>query len=898
MSASTSKEQSPIKGDNEMSSLSVYSNPSYKEDDSEHTDSMPASPTMTETPFIATKASKPGLDSNRNKYKETTENTDGVASDDSSSVIRSNSKPNPSAAAAGAVEPPSYDKVAVAYDTSVAVEDDAVVVTMPPSSTSIHDEAQDSTHRELVLKTRKTMPLKDFGDEVRARRDLQRFLGKPTVVLDVPHIKLYQIVDELLKKLRTDLDMDEKITAQAAKRFFTFQNEYQDSFESVDQLRETIQGVEYRPDHTNFEQTWVTTVCSLPNLKKSHVAIARLRSPVNLGTHCEEVKFVVAVIAPQKEKFTKNAVEIGRTFSSLLSDCQFRARLHDSADEKEFKQVFQSYLIGQDKKNDSKAGPTADETENTFESYSWKQVGRGVYDDLKRRWPHYKSDYVDGVIGKNTISKLLATVLFLYFACLLPDIAFGTLYQESTDGKLNVFTCILSQTIGGLAFAIFGGQPLLIMLTTAPLALYVKVIKMISDTFKLNFSAMYMMVGVWNAIFLVLEAVFNLSLLMKYSTRSTEEIFGFFIALAFSADAIKAAMTNFKLNYHFPPSVPTTNASLLMQYAGETCDAAANKCYRPENSLLFLVLMLGTLWLGITLLKFDQSPYLSARKREILADYALPISVVFFSFLGSYAFQSVKSEPFYYDPDKGFELKVPDVSSLTAGAHFAAMGLGLCLSCLFFVDQNVSAAFVNAPQNKLRKGSAYHWDLVVVAIINSFLSIFNLPWVHAALPHSPLHVRALADVEQHVTNVGTVHDEIVKVRETRLTGIISHVLIGFSLLFVSFLQYIPVSVLQGLFLYLGLSSFIGNQMFERLLLFFTEESSYPPTHYVRKVPQRQIHVFTAIQCFQLIVVSIFGFADLYYLKMIFPVIILLLLPVRHIVLPKFVEKKYLNILDC
>ena len=51
---------------------------------------------------------------------------------------------------------------------------------------------------------------------------------------------------------------------------------------------------------------------------------------------------------------------------------------------------------------------------------------------------------------------------------------------------------------------------------------------------------------------------------------------------------------------------------------------------------------------------------------------------------------------------------------------------------------------------RLKKGSAYHWDLLIVALANGFLSIFGLPWVHAALPHSPLHVRALADVEERV----------------------------------------------------------------------------------------------------------------------------------------------------
>ena len=40
------------------------------------------------------------------------------------------------------------------------------------------------------------------------------------------------------------------------------------------------------------------------------------------------------------------------------------------------------------------------------------------------------------------------------------------------------------------------------------------------------------------------------------------------------------------------------------------------------------------------------------------------------------------------------------LDSLSVGAVFGAMGLGFCLSLLFFMDQNISAALVNAPQNK------------------------------------------------------------------------------------------------------------------------------------------------------------------------------------------------------
>jgi len=41
--------------------------------------------------------------------------------------------------------------------------------------------------------------------------------------------------------------------------------------------------------------------------------------------------------------------------------------------------------------------------------------------------------------------------------------------------------------------------------------------------------------------------------------------------------------------------------------------------------------------------------------------------------------------------------------------------------------------------------------MMVVAVLNGILAYFGLPLVHGALPHSPLHVRAMADVEDRVS---------------------------------------------------------------------------------------------------------------------------------------------------
>ena len=78
---------------------------------------------------------------------------------------------------------------------------------------------------------------------------------------------------------------------------------------------------------------------------------------------------------------------------------------------------------------------------------------------------------------------------------------------------------------------------------------------------------------------------------------------------------------------------------------------------------------------------------------------------------------------------------------------------------------------------------------------------------------------------------------------------------------------------------------------------FEFKAAYPPNHYIRKVPQRMIHLFTGCQCMQLLVLCAFGFAPTPYAKMIFPVVILFFLPVRHKIIPYIIDKKFLDVLD-
>lgn len=108
--------------------------------------------------------------------------------------------------------------------------------------------------------------------------------------------------------------------------------------------------------------------------------------------------------------------------------------------------------------------------------------------------------------------------------------------------------------------------------------------------------------------------------------------------------------------------------SAAMKLIFSDLQAAEDGICRRETSLLFLLLMLGTVWMAVSLFNFNKTylctsvppspsinrvfsfplplrPYLQASKRELLADYALPCSVIILSFIGSYVFRDIPGKP-------------------------------------------------------------------------------------------------------------------------------------------------------------------------------------------------------------------------------------------------------------
>nr|XP_045013548.1 sodium bicarbonate transporter-like protein 11 isoform X2 [Jaculus jaculus] len=734
----------------------------------------------------------------------------------------------------------------------------------------------------LLHTSRKYLKLKNFKEEIRAHRDLDGFLAQASIILNETATSLDDVLRTMLNRFAQDPNHAEPNCDLDLLMAKLFTDAGAPMEGKVHLLSDTIQGVTATVRGVQYQQSWLCIICTMKALQKRHVCISRLVRPQNWGENSCEVRFVILVLAPPKMKSTKTATEVARTFATMFSDITFRQKLLKTRTEEEFKEalVHQRQLLTMTVPRAKGHSMSSLHTHRHSQPPKWKDFvpfGKGISEDIMRRFPVYPLDFTDDV-------------------------------QKTIAG----------QSIGGLLYALFSGQPLVILLTTAPLAIYIQVIRVICDDYNLDFNSFYAWTGLWNSFFLALYAFFNLSLVMNLFKRSTEEIIALFISITFVLDAVKGMVKIFWKYYyghHYTKrtsslasllSISTSpntsfhaalNTSLLASPIELATASSPNTTHSGQaTAVLSLLIMLGTLWLGYTLYQFKKSPYLHPRVREILSDCALPIAVLSSSLISSCGFQDIEMSKFRYNPSENL-FEMAQIHSLSLEAIGSAMGLGFLLSLLFFIEQNLVAALVNAPENRLVKGTAYHWDLLLLAIINTGLSLFGLPWIHAAYPHSPLHVRALALVEERVEN-GHIYETIVNVKETRLTSLGASVLVGLSLLLLPFpLQWIPKPVLYGLFLYIALTSLDGNQLFSRVALLLKEQTSYPPTHYVRRVPQRKIHYFTGLQVLQLLLLCAFGMSSLPYMKMIFPLIMIAMIPIRYNLLPRIIEAKYLDVMD-
>ncbi|PPD78828.1 hypothetical protein GOBAR_DD24236 [Gossypium barbadense] len=141
----------------------------------------------------------------------------------------------------------------------------------------------------------------------------------------------------------------------------------------------------------------------------------------------------------------------------------------------------------------------------------------------------------------------------------------------------------------------------------------------------------------------------------------------------------------------------------------------------------------------------------------------------------------------------------------------------------------------------------------------------------------------------------------IEVKEQRLSNLLQATMVGGCVAAMPLIKKIPTSVLWGYFAFMAIESLPGNQFWERMLLLFTAPSrrykvleEYHAT-FVETVPFKTIAMFTIFQTIYLFVC--FGITWVPVAGVLFPLMIMLLVPVRQYVLPKFFKGAHLQDLD-
>ncbi|KAK4437234.1 putative boron transporter 2 [Sesamum alatum] len=160
-----------------------------------------------------------------------------------------------------------------------------------------------------------------------------------------------------------------------------------------------------------------------------------------------------------------------------------------------------------------------------------------------------------------------------------------------------------------------------------------------------------------------------------------------------------------------------------------------------------------------------------------------------------------------------------------------------------------------------------------------------------------------APVDETIFDVDKDIDDLlpVEVKEQRLSNLLQALMVGCCVAAMPLLKKIPTSVLWGYFAFMAIESLPGNQFWERILLLFTAPSrrymvleEYHAT-FVETVPFKTIALFTVFQTVYLLLC--FGITWIPIAGVLFPLLIMLLVPVRQYLLPKFFKGAHLQDLD-
>ncbi|KAM6995456.1 sodium bicarbonate cotransporter 3-like isoform 2-T4 [Tautogolabrus adspersus] len=552
----------------------------------------------------------------------------------------------------------------------------------------------------------------------------------------------------------------------------------------------------------------------------------------------------------------------------------------------------------------------------------------GLVNDVRRKAPFFWSDIKDAFS-----LQCLASVLFLYCACMSPVITFGGLLGEATKGNISAIESLFGASLTGVAYSLFAGQPLTILGSTGPVLVFEKILFKFCSDYDLSYLSLRTSIGLWTAFLCLLLVATDASSLVCYITRFTEEAFAALICIIFIYEALEKLvhlgevypinmdnqldnLTFYRCQCSQPANASAealkiwSKSNLTLEnieweqlsvkecvdlkgvFVGSAC--SPNGPFVPDVLFWSVILFFTTFFLSSFLKQFKTKRYFPTKLRSTISDFAVFLTIMIMVLVD------------YLVGVPSPKLNVPDrfePTSNTRGWLISPLGTNpwwtllaaavpaLLCTILIFMDQQITAVIVNRKENKLKKGCGYHLDLLVVAVMLGVCSIMGLPWFVAATVLSISHVNSLK-LESECAAPGE-QPKFLGIREQRVTGFMIFFLMGCSVFMTSALKFIPMPVLYGVFLYMGVSSLKGIQLFDRIKLFGMPAKHQPDLIYLRYVPLWKVHIFTVVQMTCLIILWTIKASSA---AVVFPMMVLALVFIRKL-LDFFFTKRELSWLD-
>uniref|UniRef100_A0A8C4W3T1 Anion exchange protein n=1 Tax=Gopherus evgoodei TaxID=1825980 RepID=A0A8C4W3T1_9SAUR len=657
-------------------------------------------------------------------------------------------------------------------------------------------------------------------------------------------------------------------------------------------------------------------------LEKPFIAFIRLQEAVGLGALTEVAfpsRFLFILLGPRAK--VKAYHEIGRAVATVLTDELFQRVACQAQDREDLIAGIDEFLDELTVLPPGKWDPTTRIPPPKCLPSPHKRYQRGRMQQpsgallLKTDDRHIHGHQpVFGGLGDfyDALNiQCFSAILYIYLATVTNAITFGGMLGDATDNMQGVLESFLGTAIAGAVFCLFAGQPLTILSSTGPVLVFERLLFSFSKDYSLDYLEFRFWIGLWVAFFGLILVATEASYLVQYFTRFTEEGFCALISFIFIYDAVKKMLS---LADSFPISVPgshlhaggisawpagsplplkclplspqqqgleAANWSLLtrtecLRVGGHLVGNSCN--YVPDITFMAFILFLGTFLCSMTLKSFKTSRYFPTALRKLVSDFSIILAILIFcgidAILGLETPKLIVPSEFKpTNSQRGWVVFPLGVNPWWVCLLSAVPAVLVII--LIFMDQQITAVILNRKEYRLQKGAGFHLDLFCVSLLMILTSVTGLPWYVSATVISLAHMDSLK--KESTTSAPGEQPKFLGIREQRLTGLAVFILTGVSVFLAPVLKYIPMPVLYGVFLYMGVAALNSIQFMDRIQLLLMPAKHQPDFMYLRHVPLRRVHLFTLIQMLCL--------AALWILKstvaaIIFPVMLLALVGIR------------------